>query len=119
MLVNPHPVQARIQETRDVIPICRFGTKCALGVDALDHYKTQKQDTLSTESRFKFEAKPLHNWASNGADAFGYMCWVYREQLIINDERIGHTKPYQDIADEDDYDPYHNKILEFGGRHGR
>lgn len=116
-LVNPHLVQSRIQETRDILHLCRFNTKCALGVDALNHYKTEKQENLSTESRFKFQPKPLHNWASNGSDAFGYMCWVYREQLIINDERIGHSKPYQDLED-DDCDPYKNNPLDFGRRTG-
>jgi hypothetical protein len=40
-------------------------TKCALGIKSLDNYVRQWNDRLG-----KFSDEPLHNWASNGADAF-------------------------------------------------
>lgn len=92
-LVNSHLVESRIEEARGIIPLSRFDEKCNMGVEALNHYKTQPNEHLSTEDRFAFAPKPLHNWASNGADGYGYIAWVYRNQLVINHIRIGVPRP--------------------------
>jgi len=77
-VVERHLVQDRIQEVRDVLHLCKFGDKCEMGVDAMNHYRTAPKETLSTENRFSMMPNPLDNWATNGADAFGYMAIVRR-----------------------------------------
>lgn len=61
-------VQERIDAARNLIPMCKFdATKCADGIEALRQY-AKKWD----EKDHTFLGRPNHNWASNGADAFGY-----------------------------------------------
>jgi hypothetical protein len=111
-LVNRHHVIDRIDLTRRLLLKCKFDEKCNLGVDSLNHYRTIPKDKMSNEDRLKMQAKPLDNWATNGADALGYMAWVYREQLVIDNQRIGlpyplrqnviPRHPMQDIIDEEE-----------------
>lgn len=55
-----------IRMTRSLLPLCRFdAVKCAPGIRALEHYRAKYNDKLKTQSFF-----PVHDWASNGADAF-------------------------------------------------
>jgi len=62
-------IDAGIQFVRQLIPQCWFDeTKCAAGLEALKNYQ-KKYD----EDKKVFMAKPLHNWASHGADAFRYL----------------------------------------------
>lgn len=55
-------------------------TKCALGINALKNYVKQYDETRKTYSN-----SPLHNWASNAADAFRYMAvGLNFEYSVIN-----------------------------------
>jgi len=55
-----------INAVRTIIPRCWFDEKkCDKGVQALKAYRKEYSDRLST-----FRDSPLHDWASNGADAF-------------------------------------------------
>jgi len=81
-LVPPHLIASRIQLARDIIPRCRFSSKCERGVDCLNHYKKKKNEILSTEAKPVFAPEPLHDWASNGADAFGYMAVVKKYSKV-------------------------------------
>lgn len=57
-----------IQSVRNILPSCWFDkAKCAEGLKALRHYRKKWN-----EERACFESQPLHDWASNGADAFRY-----------------------------------------------
>ena len=80
--VQRHSVASRIERGRGVIPRCRFSGKCRKGVEAMNHYRRKKNEIMSTENKSVFMNDPLHDWSSNGADAFGYMAWVYRHQKI-------------------------------------
>lgn len=61
-------VQERIDATRNLIPVCHFdATKCADGIESLRQYKKKWDERQRT-----FLGTPDHDWASNGADAFGY-----------------------------------------------
>ena len=61
-------VRERIDAARNLIPVCRFdSTKCGMGIESLRSY-TKKWDATN-ESYLNV---PKHDWASNGADAFGY-----------------------------------------------
>ena len=55
-----------IEMTRNIIPSCVFDKAgCDVGLKALENYRQEWDEKLGT-----FKGKPLHNWASNGADAF-------------------------------------------------
>ena len=57
-----------IQAARSILPRCWFDKdKCARGLKALREYRAEYDDT-----RKVLRQRPLHNWASNGADAFRY-----------------------------------------------
>ncbi len=59
-------VNEGIELVRGVLPYCWFDkVKCAVGIKCLDNYK-HKWD----EKNAVFLSYPLHDWASNGADAF-------------------------------------------------
>lgn len=64
-------IQDRIDCVRKLIGRCNFDQENTeeLGLAALKNYQ-KKWD----EKRKCFQNKPLHDWSSNGADSFGYMC---------------------------------------------
>ena len=66
-----------IEAVRSVFPRCRFDrTRCELGLNALMNYqKTFNEKTQAWAER------PLHNWASNGADSFRYFARAVAEHL--------------------------------------
>lgn len=64
--------QAGIQAARMMLSRCYFDeTKTARGVDCLTNYR---YDDSSIQGELQRE--PLHDWASHGADAFGYIAMV-------------------------------------------
>ncbi len=55
-----------IEAVRNTLPKCWFDAeKCDRGIKCLDSYKKEWDDKLG-----RWKDKPLHNWASHGADAF-------------------------------------------------
>lgn len=59
-------VEDGIQAVRQLIPRCNFDAlRCQLGVEALRHYRREWDAKKKV-----FSDRPLHDWASNGADAF-------------------------------------------------
>ncbi len=64
-----------INQTRAIIPSCYFDEdKCADGVAAMEAYRREYDEKLGD-----FKPEPLHDWASNGADAFRQFAQGYRE----------------------------------------
>jgi len=60
-----------IERVRKLIPYCYFDeTECSRGVEAMEHYRRKTNQSLSTEEKTVFLDVPLHDWASDGADAF-------------------------------------------------
>lgn len=58
-----------IQAARTLIPKCWFDeTKCAQGLEALRQYRREWDEKMQV-----FKPRPLHDWASHGADAFRYL----------------------------------------------
>ncbi len=82
IVVKRHRVAERIEATRNIINRCMFDANCRVGVEALNHYRKKRNPVLSTELKPVFQPEPLHDWASNGADAFGLIGIVYRHQTI-------------------------------------
>ena len=57
----------RIDSIQRFLPQCQFDeTNCAHGIDALFNFRREYNDRLKI-----FMDRPLHDWASHGADAFG------------------------------------------------
>ena len=110
-IVPDHSITDRIQVTRQLIPRCRFSDKCERGVDGLNHYKKKKNEILSTEARPVFSAEPLHDWASNPADAFGYMAIGYK-YASVKGECVGTAKQF--IPNTGKRSAYSNKTLTRG-----
>lgn len=63
------PVDDGIQAVRSFLNLCYFdGSKCEDGLECLRQYRRQYDD-----KRQAYNARPLHDWASHGADAFRYL----------------------------------------------
>lgn len=73
-----------ISQTRDMLPLCWFDAdKCANGLAALEAYQKEYSDKLQA-----FMPTPLHNWASNGADAFRQFAQGFRDAVPPKKEDI-------------------------------
>jgi len=80
-----------INAVRLIFPNCFFDEKnTARGIKALSHYRRKFDDKNGM-----YQQKPLHNWASNGADSFrylalslnaveGYESWDEEEIIVVN-----------------------------------
>ena len=65
-------VEDGINYSRKALDICVFDKdKCERGITCLENYKKQWNDKLGC-----YRDKPLHDWASDGADAFRYLAVV-------------------------------------------
>lgn len=68
-------LEAGINAARTLFDLCWFDEQaCADGLSALRHYQYEPDPDKGT-----FKPKPLHNWASHGADAFRYAAVMLRE----------------------------------------
>ena len=64
-----HRVEDGINAARLLLPKCWFDRrKCVLGIDALKMYRAEYDEKLQT-----LKPRPVHDWASHGADAFRYL----------------------------------------------
>jgi hypothetical protein len=62
-------VEDRINAARLLLPRCYFDAgKCERGLEALRSYQYEFDEKLKT-----FRRRPLHDWSSHAADAFGYL----------------------------------------------
>lgn len=84
-----------IHAARMILPKCVFDReKCKRGIEALMNYQ-RKWDPKSQV----FSTKPMHNWASNGADAFQQFAMGKEDRKRIDDsQRQTHA--------ESAWDPY-------------
>ena len=72
-------VQHGIDAARLILPSCRFDReRCATGIEALRAYRRQWNEKTQ-----QFANAPLHDWSSNGADAFRYFSLVTDEEKAI------------------------------------
>lgn len=71
-----------INEVRKLIPLCMFDAeKCATGLDALRSYRREWNEKLRA-----YNDRPLHDWASDPADAFRtFAMGKPRERDLAND----------------------------------
>lgn len=67
-IVKDHRVSDRIEATRGMLRRCWFDREsCQRGIDALRAYRHEWDERNEV-----FKSRPLHDWASHAADAFGY-----------------------------------------------
>jgi hypothetical protein len=64
-------VQQGIEAVRMILPLCFFGEEANTGLDALRNYKRAFNELTKS-----FRESPLHDWASDGSDAFRYLSLV-------------------------------------------
>jgi hypothetical protein len=65
---------SQIANVRRIIPICWFDIEaCERGLAGLDGYRKEWNDKLAV-----YRDKPLHDWASNPADAFAVMASAHQ-----------------------------------------
>jgi hypothetical protein len=70
-------VQHGIDATRKVLPTVYINqTTCYAGVEALRAYRRQYNEVTNA-----FSKTPLHDWSSNGSDAFRYLSLVTQDNL--------------------------------------
>lgn len=80
-------IQHGIDAARLVMSRCYFNrTTCNDGIESLRAYR-RKYNELSKS----FTDKPLHDWASDSADAFRYMALVTKDNLGIPKEQLDPT----------------------------
>lgn len=74
-LVPDHARMDGINAARLTIPMCRFDrTRCGEGIEGLKQHRAEYD-----EERKVFKPTPLHDWASNPADAFRYLAIGWRK----------------------------------------
>jgi phage terminase large subunit len=67
-----HSVEDGINAVRLALPRCWFdANKCSRGIEALKLYRAEYDDRLQT-----LRPRPIHDWASHGADAFRYFAMM-------------------------------------------
>lgn len=68
-------IDDRINNVMMTLPRCWFdAAKCGPGIEALKQYRREYNDKMKT-----FHSRPVHDWASHAADAFGYLCQGLRD----------------------------------------
>jgi len=69
-----------INAARRTLPLCVFHPRTEPLLGALEQYRREWDDDLKA-----FKAKPLHDWSSNYADAFRYLCqgWKPAPKRVI------------------------------------
>jgi hypothetical protein len=74
-----HRVEDGINAVRTILPRCWFDARrCARGIDALKLYRSEYDDKLQT-----LRPRPVHDWASHGADAMRYLALTLDRKVIM------------------------------------
>lgn len=78
-VVRKLPVDDGIEAVRSLLPRCWFDKeRCKNGVEALENYR-KEYDTKHEV----YQLRPLHDWASHGADGFRYLAIAYSKSQDI------------------------------------
>ena len=81
-------IQHGIDAARLILATCYFDYEnCAQGLDALRTYRRQYHEHTQ-----QFSDTPLHDWASNGADAFRYLSLVADKSVAMPTEKAPMTE---------------------------
>ncbi|MEE8632095.1 MAG: terminase family protein [Candidatus Bathyarchaeia archaeon] len=86
-------VQHGIDAVRFILPHCYIDqANCGDGIEALRAYRRRYDEITKA-----FSPKPLHDWSSNGADAFRYFALVAKEKI--------ETRSIHQIVQQQHYKP--------------
>jgi hypothetical protein len=88
-----HSFDDGIAAARDLLPTCRIDKRCMDFVDAIKQYKKRKNLQYSTEDKPAYFEDPEPSAARHPADAYRHFAWVFRNQLVVNGQRIGLPEP--------------------------
>lgn len=94
-----------INAARVLIASCHFDAeKCKLGIKALSNYKKKWDDKRQT-----FAESPLHDWASNGSDAFQQFAMGFRGDTgaSTNDQ---HKNRRGETVAESSWNPFERSV---------
>lgn len=81
-VVPKHAVEDGVEAVRNFLPKCVFdAVKCERGLSCLRSYRKEYDSANQT-----FRNRPLHDWASHGADAFRYLAMSHREKATVDKE---------------------------------
>ena len=85
-IIKVGSVAARIELGRNLLKECWIddSANCKDGVHALTNYQYEFDD-----NKGRFKDKPLHDWASDGADAFGYLA----QALLLHAPKASASRP--------------------------
>lgn len=84
-IIKVGSVAARIELGRNLLKECWIdSTDCRDGVHALTNYQYEFDD-----NKGRFKDKPLHDWSSDGADAFGYLA----QALLLHAPKSSSDRP--------------------------
>jgi hypothetical protein len=90
--VPDHKIADRIHTTRILFKSMIFDAdRTAIGRKAVKSYRKEWDDERAT-----WRDKPYHNWASNGADALGYLAMIFNEEV---EKKPQEPKPIRGLAD--------------------
>lgn len=93
-IVPKMPPHDGINAARTIFPLCWFDAdRCADGLQCLRHYRYERDDETNTWSR-----KPVHDWASHGADAFRALAVSITNMTKRPLKLAGHSSLVEDRA---------------------
>lgn len=97
LAVPMHRVEEGINGVRSILSRCWFdATKCAHGIECLKMYRAEWDDKNQT-----LKPKPVHDYASHGADAFRYLAMGLDYYAGVQVEKRAIDR-YRPRSDEDD-----------------
>lgn len=80
-----------IEATRKIFPRVWFDeNRCELGINALSSYRREYNEKLDV-----YNDKPVHDWASNGSDAFRQMAQAWQDTFAQPDRKERFSQPIQ------------------------
>lgn len=83
-----------INTARRMIGIAKFDeSRCEHGIDSLRNYRREWDDRLKT-----YKQRPLHDWASDGADAFRTLAVAWNADLMVTVPEINFDMPVLSVA---------------------
>ncbi len=87
-------VDEGINAVRMLLPRCWFDAeKCKQGVECLKMYRSEYDD-----KRKVFKHTPLHDWSSDGADAFRYLALMIDKKAFANSVRFDRDISYPNMG---------------------
>jgi phage terminase large subunit len=103
-----------IHAARMLLPRCWFdAVKTEHGLETLIHYRRDYNTRIN-----EFIARPVHDWASHGADAFRYLALSLRTPKITDVERERQRSMSMAQRDHDPYDQLRARRMSGAQRRG-